>query len=381
MKTNIHIYPAPFQYNSRILNITNTLKEYKIFDKIIIFGSWKNGALEREDLDETRVVISIKDCAKEEIKNSFLKFLKILRFSFGIVNNLKQNDVDCINCHSLPVLPLCVFLKFIKRARLIYDTHELETESFECRGLRKVASKIIERILIDFVDVTVVVSDSIAEWYKKKYGLKKLWVIKNVLYINSEIPLKTEILREMFNIRQDEIIFLYQGLFSPGRGIDLLLNVFSKVKEKKHIIFMGYGEMAVEINAATISYQNIHCLPAVKPEKISLYSSSADIGFCFIENVCLSYYLTLPTKMLEYIRCGIPVIVSNFPELSKIIDAYGCGWKIPVEENALRNIVDNMTKKDIDEKKKMSIYAKRFFDWRIEELVLLNIYQQLGFSR
>ena len=52
-------------------------------------------------------------------------------------------------------------------ALMIYDTHELETETNELRGIKSLA-KIVEFIFINTVDHVFVVSENIADWYKQK---------------------------------------------------------------------------------------------------------------------------------------------------------------------------------------------------------------------
>ena len=138
---NIHIYPSPFIFESRILKITQTLAEAHFFSHIRIFATWEQGLQEKETLDMDREVIRIKRNLGNNKTGNFWKTVKTIEWSWKIIINLKRTKVACINCHSLPMLPLCVFLKYIKRSILIYDIHELETETANSHGLRKQISK------------------------------------------------------------------------------------------------------------------------------------------------------------------------------------------------------------------------------------------------
>ncbi|MBT3638452.1 MAG: glycosyltransferase [Opitutae bacterium] len=77
---------------------------------------------------------------------------------------------DFVHCHDLEPLPLAVIGKVLRvgRMRLFYDAHELETEKLTARGLRKIVSKVLERVLMPFVDELITVGGRIAEWYAKK---------------------------------------------------------------------------------------------------------------------------------------------------------------------------------------------------------------------
>ena len=39
----------------------------------------------------------------------------------------------------------------------------------------------------------------------------------------------------------------------------------------------------------------------------------------------MSYRYCLPNKLFEYIMCGLPVIVSDLPEMSQIVDKFRIG--------------------------------------------------------
>ena len=169
------------------------------------------------------------------------------RVVLAIYRFLKKEKIVCINCHSLPVLPLCVALKKRHKCKLIYDTHELETETDGSSGIRKLLSKLVEKILIRYVNETITVCNSIAEWYSQAYGLQNVWVVKNVPHRQDIPPDKSRFLREKFKIPDDHIVFLYQGVLNQVRGTDFLLRVFSEIGADKHIVFMGFGSSLDEV--------------------------------------------------------------------------------------------------------------------------------------
>src|SRR3990170_5673710 len=154
-QVNVHIYPSPFKNESRMLKITKTLADNNVFDKIYIIATRESGLPERESIDDVREVVRIHGRSLEVKQGNFRKIIKTLQWSWNICMFLRKKKANCINCHSLQVLPLCVFLKIVKSAKLIYDTHELETETASSNGIRKYISKIVEKILIKFVDETI----------------------------------------------------------------------------------------------------------------------------------------------------------------------------------------------------------------------------------
>jgi glycosyltransferase involved in cell wall biosynthesis len=273
-----------------------------------------------------------------------------------------------------------MIFKSLFGARVIYDAHELETERWGA-GIKKTLSKLLERLLVRRADRIIVVSNSIAEWYEKRYGLRNVAVVRNVPYRQSRSFDSRKLLRKKFHLHDDDMLFIYQGALGNGRGIEVLLNVFSRVDRGKHIVFMGYGSFEETVKKYDTSFPNIHFCPAVEPDKVMEYAKGADVGICLIENESLSYFFSLPNKLFEYIGSGLPVIVSNFPEMGGIVDETRCGWKVPVNEDALVRLVGDMSMKEIGQKKDRALQCRDRFCWQKEEEELLAAYSGLGEHR
>jgi len=361
------------------MKIMQSLADANVFDKIYFIGTWESSLAKVEILDKHQTVIRIQ-VNLYKIKPIILwKYLKILKYYSGVFMELRNMRVDCINCHALPLLPLCVVLKFVKHSKLVYDTHELETETAALSRFRRFFSKIVEKMLISFVDEIIAVSQSIAIWYQRRYNLGRVWVVKNAPYTTRSPLRKTALLRNLFGIQENEILFLYQGLLAEGRGIRLLLGVFSQLNSDRHIVFMGFGELSECIKDYASRYKNIHYHSAVKPSEIVDYSNSADVGVSLIENICLSYYYCLPNKIWEYLNASLPILVSDFPEMGRVVDEYQCGWKTLPYALDIRCMVEKITRESVERKKRNVIAARGSFGWHLEERRLLSVYRKLGF--
>ncbi len=374
-KINIHIYPSNIRHESRILKETKSIGDSGLVDKIFIIGMGGKDFKEFEHLDKKRTVWLIPFKIGGLPDYGFWRIFKYLEWMSKILIGLRKEKISLVTCHSLPVLPLGILFKIFKKSKVVYDAHELETEGAGVSKIRKIPSKIIERILINYVDSIIVVSDSIAEWYKNKYNLKKVYVVKN--FPRRQKIKQNNILKRKFNIKEDEILFINQGVLGEGRGTEILLSVFSKLNPKKHIVFMGYGGLENEIKEYEKKFSNIHFSPAVKPEEVIDYTAGTDVGVHLAENICLSYFYSLPNKIFEYILSGIPIIVSNFPEMAKIVDENNCGWKVSVDKKSLRQLVEKISKEDIEKKKKNTLNCRDKFIWEEEGKKLVKIYEKL----
>ena len=375
---NIHLYPSSFKNESRIEKIAHSIKACNVFTDIILIGTKELGVEHVRKIGEN---IEIRLFGVSNLHYGII--FKIFIFIFWYISILKYfffKPIKCINVHSLSSLPLGVLCKMLKGCKLVYDTHELETETISQIGFRKKFAKFIERKLIIYADQVFVVSDSIATWYQKQYGIKRPTVVLNVPTLTKLH--KFNIFREKFPIKSNQKIIIYQGDLSHGRGVEILLNVFLKRDNNNCVlVFMGNGELRKKIiNASNNSY-NIFYHDFVNPKNVYKYTASADIGVALIENACLSYYFCLPNKLFEYAMSGLPVIVSNVYEMSKLVESAenGVVTECIGEEcfgAAIKDILSkNLTKLGLNSRK---IAEKN--SWDIQEKKIYEIYKKQLFN-
>jgi len=378
-KIGLHLYLSNFQHESRIQKETQSLVESGLFDKIFIGALWEEGFKEHEILDPKREVWRVRLKTASLPESTLCKIFKYIEWMLKVFFRFRKEQVKFVNCHNLAALPIGMLFKLFRGTKVVYDAHELETERCGWGKARRALAKILERLLIYRTDLIFVVSESIGKWYVNRYKLNNLHVVYNYPRVDGQAPAGSPtILREKFGLRNDECLFIYQGVLGGGRYIDLILDVFSNIDKSKHIVFMGYGEWEDKVKAVVQKFPNMHFHPAVKPTEVLGYTRSADVGLSLIENTCLSYYTTLANKVVEYIVAGVPIITTNFPEPMKIINAYNCGWAVEAEKQVIIDLINSISKKDIEDKKNNALKCRHNFSWKAEENKLLDAYRSLG---
>lgn len=361
---------------SRILRETEALKHAGYFSRIFLVGVRGDDLPRSEPVDDVREIIRLRAWTFHGA-GVFGKIVKTLTWIIAVFLHLLPRPVACINCHSLAVLPLCAVLSLLKGTRLVYDAHELETETAGSVGARKRLARIVEWVFIRFCDRVIVVSNSIAEWYRMHYRLENVFVVRNVPQQQPDVVEPHSGLRKACGIGEGALVFLYQGLMAPGRGIHLLLDVFAEEPPDHHLVFLGYGQEVPKIQEAARRSPNIHYHPAVPPREVNRYTAGADVGISLIENVSLSYYYCLPNKLFEYIGCGLPVIVSDFPDMAQVIDETGSGWKVAVNSDALRRLVRSLSPTEIGARRNNALAHRDQFVWEKEKTFMLAAYEGL----
>lgn len=318
---NIHLYPSPFLNESRILREVATLVKLRLFDRIDLVGVGQSGLPANARLGDSVRIVRIGQ--RDGARGLFRKVADTIAWSKAVYMQYRHAAVTCINCHSVAVLPLAVLLKRVTGARLIYDAHELETETNGLHGVRKFFTKTVERLLIGAADHCIFVGSAIDDWYVREYGLRNTTVIYNCPPHQS--PERSDYFRETFPIPPRLPIFLYQGVIGEGRGLRILVEAFSALGGKAALVVMGYGALKEWFVIEAKRYPNMHFHPAVPPDRLLGYTSAADFGLSVIEATSMSYEYCMPNKLFEYVMARKPVLVSPTLEQMSFVERQGVG--------------------------------------------------------
>ena len=306
--------------------------KYGLFNKIYILALHEEGLAITEHLSPQIEVHRIVLKTRRLSKGLAIQGIKYLELSFRILFFALKIRPQVVNIHGLPLLPLGSLIKLLSKARLVYDTHELETETDGLTGLRQRLARWAEKLFIRFADATVVVGNEIRNWYITNYKCKNTATVLNCPnYVRQE---RTDLIRNEFNIEKGRKIILYLGGISEGRGVRYLLESFNILTNHNYtLVFIGYGDLENLVSAYSAKNNHIFLRKAVRPEEVIQYAASADVGVSIIEDNCLSYTYCLPNKLFEYTMAGIPTIVSDLPEMRKIVEEYNIGVAISGKDN------------------------------------------------
>lgn len=377
-KLNVHIYPSTLTHESRVMRITAAMAELSTFDQILLVGMNYPSLPARERLDAKREIIRLGP-VYSTAQGFFGKALRVLSWYLTVLLHFWSQPVACINCRSLSSLPLCVVLKLVTGARLVYDTHELETETPTMHGIRHAMARVAERLFIGFADALIVVGPAIAQWYRQHYSWTNPRVVRN-LPDGSLNGVRGNLLREKLPIPDDAVIFLYEGQLCPGRGIEAILDAFMRAPVDRHVVLLGFGPYEKLIEEHSKRFQNIHFLPAVPESELRQYTMSGNIGLCLIEPTCLSYTYSLPNKLFEYLGAGVPVIASRLPDLSLIVETSGAGWLVDGTADQILMLVTSITSSEVQIRSRKAAVWSNANSWLQECEVLRTLYRDLGFA-
>ncbi|MBN4072121.1 glycosyltransferase family 4 protein [Flavobacteriales bacterium AH-315-E23] len=365
-----------FTHDNRVLKECITLQNNG-YD-VTVLAYHEPGLAEHEEVMGIKVH-RIRLSSKSWSKNRILQVFKFIEFLYRVIKTHKHHDV--YHCNDLNALPIGYIIKrfYNTGAKIVYDAHEYETERNGYSGLDKAVSRFLEKRLIRKADVLITVSDGIAQEYQRLYGRLPNLVMNCPM--TQDIP-SSDILRQELGIAEEAKIFIYQGVIAKGRGVEGILDAFKQIDDPNLIIvFMGFGVLEAKVKDAAKEYSNIYHRDPVSMSELLKYTASADFGLSLIENICLSYYYSLPNKFFEYVMAGLPVIATNLPEMARIVHEEKIGHTVDSNSaEAIGIAVREMAKKNkTDFQDALSNTAKQYC-WEQQETRLLSLYAGLNIN-
>lgn len=324
---------------------------------------------------------------KIEYKSGLLQNIRqelslLRKYFFKIFYTILKNKYDIVQIHGATrAVPQLVALLAAKltRAKIVYFYHDLLPETaILLRNIPKESIiyyivRIFEKIMCDFSDVIIVVSDAMKLILRKRVKNKKIEVVYPTVNTDEFGNCGSANLREKYDIEVAKPVIIYVGKLEPGiRGLELLLEAFSLLIKKRnmeaYLFLVGGGAAEKELRklAEKLGIERYVIFTGEKGhEEVINHLCIADIAVVpYPESIETN--VSIPTKLLEYMASGKIIVASNLAQFRAILrndaiyfkpnDVRDLAEKLEKavrDINALRRIGENLKKKvqKFDEKR------------------------------
>ena len=307
-------------------------------------------------------------------KNGKLRFIQMM---YKCGRRLQKTDATVIHAHDLDALTASLlFYQPYDTQKIIYDSHELYTETHSVYN-RKVVKAIwtfLEANCIKRAHKILTVSDGIASYLMQRYQLKEFPVVlRNFTSLPESENTKIDTVN--FNLPATKRIGIYQGVLQKGRGLELLLDGISQSDWGLIICGDGPLEMVLKQQVKNLGIESkVLFTGKIDPSQINELMKLCDAGFILTQPEGLSHEFSLPNKLTEYIHAGLPLITTELPEISKLVNSYEIGRCINNEQELVSTLSNFPSKSEFQEKLKT---ASLELNWENEKKKLLNLYSEL----
>jgi len=299
---------------------------------------------------------------------------------------VRDEPADFYHSNDLSTLPLGCWAKRQTGGRLVYDAHELYSETVVIGRLERRAYRLTERYLIRRADRVITVCQSIARELKDRYNVELPEVVMNC-------PPKVDVdenrahrsVRQELGLPDDVPIIVHSGGITVGRGLYNLVRAVRHLREGV-LAFVGQPFQGVDKDLSDLVKQEnvadrVVFLDPVPPYEHVSYIASASVGVAAFQPICLNYYYVAPNKLFEYLNAGLPVVCSDLPEMKRVVEGYNAGRTFDVEDPAdiAAAIEWVLSDKDrYEELRRNARKAAEVYNWENESRKLLAVYKELS---
>ncbi|MBV8889993.1 MAG: glycosyltransferase [Alphaproteobacteria bacterium] len=303
-------------------------------------------------------------------------------------NHVRDTPVkpDVVHCNDLETLLVGILAKQQFGCRLVYDAHEFYPRSDPDGGWIDVAFfSLLERLLIRRADAVVTVNPMLAEVMRRAYGLQRVYAVANAeLWVEGRPePAHGS---EMDRLAAGRVKFLFQGRFTPGRGIDELIEGWTAVDGRRAALFLRgpaniWRERAMAQAAALgLLDHSVYFLDAVSEEALVPAAAEADVGIIPYRPLIINDRLSCPNKLSQYLHAGLMVIANDLPYVKSVLTEAEAGLFYNSSTSgtlaaAVRTILGDP---ELLQRARRNArrYARERFNWQVEGETLYALYRR-----
>lgn len=299
-------------------------------------------------------------------------------FNIRLFFLLLFSKFDILLANDLDTLPANYLISILKKKPLVFDSHEYFTEVPELinHPFKKRIWKYFEKKIVPKVKKAYTVCHSIASLYQTEYNIA-FQVIRNipVKQESTEIP-------ENFILNKNKKYIIYQGALNIDRGLPEAIEAM-KYLEGIILLLVGDGDITIELKKLVKKLkleEKVIFSGRLPFEQVWFYTMQAHLGLSIEKDIGLNYRFALPNKLFDYIHAGIPVLISNLPEMVHIVNHYNIGLITEYHDpkklsEIMENAVLNQSQREIWIKNLLK--AQKELTWENEEKELLKIFESL----
>lgn len=307
-----------------------------------------------------------------------------LNYNLRLAWYLLWHHCDILLSNDLDTLPANYLISKMKRIPLVYDSHEYFTGVPELTNRPRTRGiwKKIESFIIPKLTYAYTVNQSIAKLYKDEYHID-FKVVRNMPEIKYQIRTDLEIIKRELRLPNDKFLIILQGAgINIDRGAEEAVQAMQYV-HNAILIIVGSGDVIPFLKKMVLELHlsdKVKFEPKKPPSELMLFTMCADIGLSLDKDTNVNYKYSLPNKLFDYIQAGVPVLVSDLPELAFIVKKYNIGCISP--DHNIKNLAALMN--DMLGNKEMRLLwqknvkiAAAELNWDREKNKLLSIFKSI----
>lgn len=298
-----------------------------------------------------------------------------LEYNWRLWRTLRNWEFDAIYSVDLDTLVAGWLLKTNERL-LVYDAHEWFSETPEVihRPATRFVWRTVGKWLVPQTDMRYTVAPMLADKLAAEYGVP-FGTVRN-------LPMRSKLAPAVADEAAKKVI-LYQGMFNPGRGLEVIIEAMQWLPECE-LLLVGDGPELGALRRCSEAFgvqSQVTFAGFRPPAELPGITRNAWLGLNLLDAISPSYYYSLANKALDYIQAGVPSVQMDFPEYRALEEEFGC--YLLLDRLNAKQLADTI-RKSLDnpaayEQLLANCWAAgRELVWEKEEKVLLAQWAALG---
>ena len=350
----------------------------------------------------------------QEVRSSYgaglRQALRLPRFWLAAWRQLNRLRPAVVHCHDFDTLPPGWLWAKLHRCAVIYDAHEYYTELQRPRLGRSRIGRVLlalisaaEQVLSRTASAVVTVDERIA----RRYRNRRVVVIGHYPPRDFAPPLVRPVgldtaAAQPTNQNASEPVtghrspvtgphpatLVYAGRFSIDRGLLVIAAALQRLAQqgfRPRLRLLGTWTNPAEEHAFAEATRGLEAQIEhagwVPFEYVAEQLQQCDIALAVLQPI-ERYVAALPVKLFEYMACGLPVVISDFPANREIVAGANCGLLVdPADVEAVTAALARLLA-DPAEARRLGENGRRAFEahynWQALEPRLLAVYGEVN---
>lgn len=314
-------------------------------------------------------------------RNRLQRFLNLPR----VLCMALAERADIYHLHNPDMIPLALVLKLLGKT-VIYDTHEDYSQRLLLRGwlpkpLRRPLGYMLslaERGLSYWVDATLVTQERQLQHFSKRCRL-----LRNAPVLSETLMARVRVQAEALARGAWPYRLIYVGGLSRARGLFNTLDALQAVNERglaTRLWLLG-PELEPCLGEAMRhpAWEHVDYLGLQPHETVLAHMMRADVGLVVLADEG-DHAAARPTKLFEYMACGLPFVASDFPLWREFVGDRGGIWVRADDPAGLLEALCALLDDEVW-RRELAAQGGEFvanFNWDEEKQSLLLLYEKLS---
>ena len=295
-----------------------------------------------------------------------------------------RDKPDIVHCNDLDTLLVGVLAKKHFGSRVVYDAHEYFPHSDpNGRWLDRAFFHALEKTLARKADSVITVNHQMADVIRTAYGLPSVESVPNAEpWTGCQVFASCSRMR---TLARGRVSVLFQGRFSPGRGIEEVLEAWKHVDPSLAVLFLRgpdniwRRDLVSQAERLGILDVSVHFLDSVGEDDLISAAAEADVGLIPYKGEVAGYKYACPNKLSQYLHAGLMIITNDLPYVREVIEEADAGLHYSLSDSGTLVEVVHRIARNPDLLKRARANARRYarekFNWQVFSPTLYDAYR------